>query len=105
MNALNEALARDIARIVGPLVEDAVRKALPRQMEPERPGKNWLTNAEAMDYLGLSRPTLARYRKSGTLPYAKVGGNVFYRLSDVEALLEQHATGVPSQGRARRDRR
>lgn len=51
-------------------------------------GKSWLTNAEAMEYLGLSRPTLARYRKSGRLPYSKVLANIYYRLADVEALLE-----------------
>lgn len=52
--------------------------------------KAWLTNPEAMQYLGLSRPTLARYRASGKLPYSKVGSSIYYRLSDVEALLESH---------------
>lgn len=51
-------------------------------------GKAWLTNAEAMKYLGLSRPTLARYRAAGTLPYSKIRSNIYYRVSDVEALLE-----------------
>jgi excisionase family DNA binding protein len=54
----------------------------------ERPGKDWLTNKEAMAYLGLSRPTLQRYRAEGRLPFSKVGGNVYYRRADLDALLE-----------------
>ena len=46
-----------------------------------------------MRLLGLSKPTLARYRAAGTLPYSKVGSSVYYRLEDVEALLARHAVG------------
>ena len=51
-------------------------------------GKAWLTNAETIEYLGLSRPTLARYRAAGTLPYSKIKSSIYYRLTDIEALLE-----------------
>jgi excisionase family DNA binding protein len=51
------------------------------------PAKAYLTNAEARDYLGLSRSTLARLRSSGALKYSKVGSNVFYALVDIEDLL------------------
>ena len=90
MDALSKALARDLADLVEPMIERAVRAALPKASPDDRPGKDWLTNAEAMEYLGLSRPTLARYRKSGKLRFSKVGSNVFYRLSDIEALLDVH---------------
>ncbi len=56
--------------------------------ERDRPSKAWLTNAETMEYLALSRPTLARYRADGRLPFSKIGSSIFYRLEDVEALLE-----------------
>lgn len=76
-------------------VTEAVERAVRRERatsppSDDRPGKGWLTNAEAMVYLGLSRPTLARYRAAGSLPFSKVGSNVFYRLEDVEALLAAH---------------
>ena len=66
-------------------------------------GKAWITNKEAMDYLGLSRPTLARYRAAGKLPYSKVGSSVYYRLQDVEALLESNIVrnGTTANGEAR----
>ena len=55
-------------------------------------GKAWLTNKEAMDYLGLSRPTLARYRAAGTLPYSKIGSSIYYKLEHVEGMLEAGMT-------------
>ena len=71
-------------------VEQAVRKALAPPRSPDIPVyKRWLTSAEAQAYLGLSRATLARYRAAGALPYSRVGSAVYYRLEDVEALLER----------------
>ena len=57
-------------------------------------GKAWLTQPEAQKYLGLSKPTLARYRAAGKLPYSKVGSSCFYRLVDLEALLESGLTPI-----------
>lgn len=56
--------------------------------ERDRPSKNWLTNRECQAYLGLSKATLARYRASGKLPFSKLGSSVYYRVEDVEGLLE-----------------
>ncbi|OZC04600.1 hypothetical protein BSZ36_05155 [Rubricoccus marinus] len=71
-------------------VDAAVSRTAPRltQAAENRPGKGWLTNREAQDYLGLSKATLARYRSEGMLPYSKIGASVYYRLADVEGLLE-----------------
>lgn len=51
--------------------------------------KRWLTSHEAQAYLGLSKATLARYRAVGRLPYSRVQSAVYYRLADIEALLDQ----------------
>ena len=64
-------------------------------------GKAWITNKEAMEYLGLSRPTLARYRAAGKLPYSKVGSSVYYRLQDVEELLESNLVRNGTTAKAR----
>lgn len=52
--------------------------------------KKWLTNDEVIQYLGLSVPTLARYRRDGKLPYSRVGGRVYYKRVDVDALLSRN---------------
>lgn len=78
-------------------VEKAVRRLLDSRAEAkEEPGgKGWLTNREAMAYLGLSKATLARYRADGTLGYSRLGSSVYYRRADVEAVLERSAVRVP----------
>lgn len=86
--ALEAAIAAGLERIL--------RKSRP-DLPPSEPrqGFGWVTNAEAMRLLGLSKPTLARYRASGKLPYAKVGSSVYYRLADIEGLLEDRLVGAP----------
>lgn len=76
-------------------VEEGVERAIntarsewERERREVAPGFGWITNARAMELLGLSRPTLARYRASGKLPYSKIGSSIYVRLSDLEALLE-----------------
>jgi len=49
-----------------------------------------LTAAELCKYLGITRQTLFKYRKSGLLPYYKISGNrVMFKVSDVQNFLEQ----------------
>lgn len=52
--------------------------------------KRWLTNNEAMSYLGVSKSTIQRYRRSGKLPYSKIGGKLFYKTKDIEILLDRN---------------
>ena len=84
-----------LAEAVETAVERAVARLAPRFRadERDRPSKAYLTNAQAKEYLGLSKATLARYRADGTLPYSKVGQNVYYRLDAIEALLDRNTVG------------
>lgn len=76
------------------LVIEAVEAALDGRIRLERKRKkDWLTNKEAQEYLGLSRATLQRYRSPDSSPYlpsSKVGSKIYYRREDIEALLEEH---------------
>lgn len=78
-----------LVAVVEAAVQKAAREALAQQKQPAMPAKRWLTNREAQAYLGLSKATLARYRAVGLLPYSRVQSAVYYRLADVEALLER----------------
>jgi len=75
-------------------VEEGVERALNTarsEWERERevaPGFDWVTNERAMELLSLSRATMARYRKSGKLASSKVGSSIYYRLADIEGLLQ-----------------
>ncbi len=79
--ALDEAVAVAIERTLRHL------NVTPR--EPEPPGVGSLRQQASADTaLGVSKPTLARWRKNGTLPFSKVGGSVYVAVADVQALLE-----------------
>src|SRR5690625_7869503 len=56
----------------------------------------WLSNEEAQKAMGLSRATLARYRADGTLPYSKLGQNIFYKTDDIKAALQGGENGRTS---------
>lgn len=50
----------------------------------------WLDKQDLLQWLHISERTLQGWRSKGLLPYSAIGGKLYYRLSDVEALLEQH---------------
>jgi predicted site-specific integrase-resolvase len=41
--------------------------------------------------LRITARTAAAWRKDGTLPHSKVNGKIFYRLSDIEKMMEKRA--------------
>jgi hypothetical protein len=48
----------------------------------------WLDNQEVMQLLKISPRTLQSYRDQGILPFTRLGGKIYYKASDVEAILE-----------------
>ena len=61
-----------------------------------------LNTREAADYVRLGKPTLERFRTSGAGPrYAKCGGAVRYRKSDLDAWLESCLISSTSEGGVR----
>lgn len=51
--------------------------------------KKWLRSAEVRKMLGISPGTLQNLRINGTLPYSLVGSIHYYRLADINKLLEK----------------
>ena len=79
----------ELRRVVSSELANALPKLLPSSQPSQRP-KEWLSNREAMDFLDLSKATLQRYCDRGILSFSKIGGNIYYRYSDLVALLEEH---------------
>ena len=59
---------------------------IPGRMEPLE--KKWVSNSEAQAYLGVSAGFLQNLRDTGKLSYYKVGQVIFYRVRDIDRLLE-----------------
>lgn len=90
------------------MLDDASLHAL-AQMLQQRPVVTpvALNTHEAATYLGLSAPTLHRWRAAGTGPrYAKLGGAVVYRVVDLDSWLESKLVDdVPSAQQTRQAQR
>lgn len=54
----------------------------------EQAGKKWLKSAEVRTLLQISSGTLQNLRVNGTIAYTKVGSLLYYKLEDINKLLE-----------------
>jgi len=50
--------------------------------------RTWLKSAEVRRLLGISPGTLQNLRVNGSLPFRKIGGTIYYKLSDIHRLME-----------------
>lgn len=51
---------------------------------------SWLDNQEVLQFLHISLRTLQTLRSNGTLPYSKIRGKFYYKVSDIEQLLQEN---------------
>ena len=50
----------------------------------------WIDNQDVLQTLHISKRTLQTLRDNGTVPYSKVKGKFYYKVSDVEQLLQDN---------------
>ena len=53
-----------------------------------QPAKKWLKSYEVKKLLGISPGTLQNLRVNGTLPFTKIGGQMFYDYENIRKMLE-----------------
>jgi hypothetical protein len=52
--------------------------------------QGWLDNQDVMQRLHISPRTLQTLRSNGTLPFSRIKGKFYYKVSDLNALLESN---------------
>ncbi len=57
-----------------------------------REKEKWLDNDEVCELLHTSKRTLQSYRDSGILPYSQIGRKCYYKVVDIENLINQSQT-------------
>lgn len=64
-----------------------------RLLQPEGSlvAKRWIKSADVRRMLDISPGTLQNLRVNGTLSYTKVGGTMFYKIEDIEQMLEKNS--------------
>lgn len=51
--------------------------------------EQWLGNEDVCSLLQISKRTVQSYRDNGILPFSQIGRKCYYRVSDVEQLINQ----------------
>ena len=57
----------------------------------------WIDGQIVMQTLHISKRTLQSLRDSGVLPYSRINGKFYYKVSDIEALLESSYSSSKSK--------
>ncbi|RDC57817.1 DNA-binding protein [Pedobacter chinensis] len=57
-------------------------------VKPQEKAQQWLKSAEVRKLLNISPGTLQNLRINGTLRFTKIGGMMYYKLEDINRLLE-----------------
>lgn len=77
-----DGIKNDIKELLE-LTENATRKYKPIFKE-----EKWLDNQEVCLMMSITKRTLQTYKDKGLLPYSKLNRKNYYKLSDVQALLQ-----------------
>ena len=54
---------------------------------------DWVDAQDVMQKLHISIRTLQTLRTNGTLPFSRIGGKLYYRISDILKVLNKNYTG------------
>lgn len=65
---------------------------LKKLLKNKNTDKKWLKSSEVRELLGISHGTLQALRNNDSITYSKIRGILYYKLEDVEKLLEQNAS-------------
>lgn len=84
--AANIVTLEDLQSFKQELLEEIRNMLSQRQTTPPR---KWLRSHEVRRLLSLSPGTLQTLRINGTLPFAKIGGVIYYDYEDIQKMLEQ----------------
>lgn len=55
--------------------------------------ETWIDSQEVTQTLSMGKRRLQTLRDNGTLPYSRVDGKLYYKVSDIAKLLEKNYTG------------
>ena len=72
------------------IVENAIKKALPGNSEPEATGNNLLSKSEACREFGITKTTLTEWMKKDIVPFVRLGRRIYFERHLVMAAGRSH---------------
>jgi hypothetical protein len=85
-----EEIVRGILALSGELKEVKAQLQYLRKTRSEIFKETWIDGQEVLLALNISQRTLQTLRDSGILPFSRLNGKFYYKVSDLEALLESN---------------
>jgi len=67
-----------------------------RKTRLEKFNEAWIDGQDVMQVLHISKRTLQSLRDSGALPHSRLNGKFYYKLSDIENMLESNYSNIKS---------
>jgi hypothetical protein len=61
-----------------------------KQTRTEKFKETWIDGQDVMLALNISKRTLQSLRDTGTIPYSRINGKFYYKVADIEKLLERN---------------
>lgn len=86
-------IAQQLTFMLGEIRETKAYLKFIRKTRREMFLEEWVEGPEVMEMLGISTRTLQTLRSNETLPYSRVNGKFYYRMEDIEKLLESNYNG------------
>jgi hypothetical protein len=93
-----QEIVKQLLALSGELKEIKVHLQYLKKTRAELFREAWLDGEEIIQALHISKRTLHTLRKSGTLPFSRLNGKYYYKLSDLERLLEANYSSSKSKG-------
>ena len=60
--------------------------------------ETWIDGQDVMHTMHISKRTLQSLRDNGTLPYSRINGKFYYKVADIENLLESNYSQSKTTG-------
>jgi len=85
-----EEIVKGFLQLSGELKEIKVHLQHLNKTRAEIFSETWIDGQDVLLALNISQRTLQTLRDSGTLPFSRLNGKFYYKVSDLEALLESN---------------
>lgn len=89
-----EEIVKAILHLSGELKEIKAHLQYLKKTRAEIFNETWIDGQDILLALNISQRTLQSLRDSGTLPFSRLNGKFFYKVSDLEAILESNYSGT-----------
>lgn len=87
-----DEIVKGILALSGELKEIKVHLQYLQKTRIELFKESWIDGQEVMLSLNISQRTLQTLHDSGTLPFSRINGKLYYKVSDLKSLLESNYT-------------